>query len=128
MKINLEIVERPMIKEFQLFSKLDTELLNESKTVYVDTVFKSKTRIGTSIQVGMYSVGMNWEIEGFKTDTKTHYNYFTYKSETAHYFKLSKKQGLEEYKEYLKKMVELFLKKVNYTQNEVTIKLYDPKF
>lgn len=129
MKINLEIVPVPMISGFTMFAKIDTELLKETKTIRVSNRMETKTRVSTSIHIGEACYKVNWKIDGFKTFEKLEWNYFSGNQSENNYFVLSKKQGIEEYKEYVKKVIEfLVVEKLALELDEITIKLEQPKF
>ena len=129
MKVNLEIIPRPMVTSFTMFEQLDIAKLKETKTIKVSTHMETKTRVSTDFQVGECCQKINWQMEGFKTFEKTEYNYFSGKDVTSHYFVLSKKQGRESYIEYVKKLIEfLVVEKLQLELDEITIKLVEPKF
>jgi hypothetical protein len=124
MKINLVEVESPMFKSFTMFANPDIKLLKETKTVRVTPFNITKTRISTDIQFGQYCVKINKPIEGFKTHESTEMNYFSGTQSTSYYFVKSKKQNIEAYKEYVKKVVETVIKDYFRLElDEITIEL-----
>jgi hypothetical protein len=129
MKINLIEVPTPQVVEFQLMADPNRELLRESKTVRVSIDHETKTRIGTSMQIGNSRTGINFPANGFKTHEKTEWNYFSGNQVTKHFFVKSKKQDIESYKEYVKAVVETALKDyLHMDLDEVTIELETRKF
>lgn len=124
MKINLIEVKKPFFTEFQLCSKPDIEFLKKSKIIRISPSLHTKTRIHTSMQIGNSRNGINIPIEGFKTHEESHYSYFSGEIQACNYFVKSKKQGIEAYKEYVKKLVEIVLKDyINIEIDEITIEL-----
>lgn len=128
MKINLEIVERPWVSGFTMFAKPNLSLLQKTKTIRVLTQMVTKTRVATAYQIGECRRAISLPIEGFKTFEKTEYCYYTSQESVSHYFVLSKKQNREVYIEYVKKVIEQFVKNYNLDLDEITIHLEEPKF
>ena len=129
MKINLIEVPTPMFTEFRMMGELNKELLKEKKVIRVSPHYHTKTRIGTSMQVGDSRNGINFEVEGFKTHESREHSYFTGNTTIKHYFVKSKKQDIEAYKEYVKKAVAIALTEyLGIELDEVTIELEVGKF
>lgn len=124
MKINLIEVETPMFSEFTMFAKPDFELLKRTKTIRVSVRQQTKTRISTTIGLGQFSARINFAAEGFKTHNETNHSFISNESEDSNYFIKSKKQGLAEYKEYVKKVIENVIVNIFKLElDEITIEL-----
>ena len=128
MKINLIEVPTPQVTSFILGADLDKKKLIETKTLRVQPHCVTKTRVATSMQVGDTRAGLNLEIEGYKQHSITEMNYFTGNRVTKFYYVKSKKQNLEDYKEYVKKLVIQALKYIHIELDEITIELETAKF
>jgi hypothetical protein len=129
MKVNLIEVPTPMFTEFRMMGEVNKELLKETKTVRVSPHHHTKTRIGTSMQIGDSRNGINFEVEGFKTFESREHSYFTGEVNIKHYFVKSKKQNIEAYKEYVKKVVAIALTEyLGVELDEITIELEVNKF
>jgi len=129
MKVNLIIVPRPTSHAHTLFAEINKDLLRETKTVTVRANTVSKTRVSTSMQIGDACNNINFAIDGFKSDRVEDWNYFSGRTSVHNYFKLSKKQGLTEYREYVKKaVVKALTEYLNMGMDEVTIELNEPTF
>jgi len=129
MKINIIEIATPMSSEFTMFADLDVEKLRETKTIRVVAHHETKTRISTTLQIGQGRVGANFKMEGFKTFEETKHSYVTYNASVVNYFLKSKKQGLEQYKEYVKAVVESVVKNnIKLELDEVTVELEADKF
>ena len=92
---------------------------------------RSKTIVSTSFQVGGASMGISWPVGNYNFHNKEVYNFADFEKVPVSYFKLSKKQGLEEYKEYLKELAVRFLQYMKITDehlDEITLRLYKPGF
>jgi len=128
MKINLIEVPTPQVTSFTLMADFDKKKLIETKTLRVQPHCVSKTRVATSMQVGDTRAGLNLEIEGYKQHNITEMNYFSGNRVTKFYYVKSKKQNLEDYKEYVKKLVIEALKYIHIELDEITIELETAKF
>lgn len=129
MKVNLIEVPTPQFTEFRMMGEVNKELLKETKTVRVSPHYHTKTRIGTSMQIGDSRNGINFEVEGFKTFESREHSYFTGNVNIKHYFVKSKKQDVEAYKEYVKQAVVIALTEyLGVELDEVTIELEVNKF
>lgn len=129
MKINLIEVQTPQFTEFKIMGGINKELLKDTKIVRVSPHHHTKTRIGTSMQIGDSRNGINFEVEGFKTFESREHSYFTGNTDIKHYFVKSKKQDIEAYKEYVKKAVVIALTEyLGIELEEVTIELEVGKF
>ena len=107
MKINLRSTsDRPMVTSFTVFSKLNREQLLEDKGITIDSRWETKTRLSTTFQHRDYRVQVNLPIEGFKTVEKEEHSMLSGNTNVSNYFVVSKKQGMEEYKKYVEKVVE----------------------
>ena len=128
MKINLIEVPTPQVTSFILGADIDRKKLIETKTLRIQPNCVSKTRVATSMQVGDTRAGLNLEIEGYKQHSTTDMNFFTGNRVTKFYYVKSKKQNLEDYKEYVKKLVIQALKYIHIELDEITIELETAKF
>jgi len=128
MKINLIEVPTPQVTSFTLMADLDKKKLIETKTVRIQPHCVTKTRVATSMQIGETRAGLNLEIEGYKQHSETSMNYFSGNQVTKFYYVKSKKQNLEDYKEYVKKLVVKALKHIHIELDEITIELESGKF
>ena len=129
MKINIQIIDRPMFTEHTMFAKPDIQKLKETKTLTVNGGFISKTRIDTQMQIGRDMHGINFKVDGFKTDMVEEHSYFTGKYNYPEYFKKSKKQDVTSYIEYVKEVVKIALSDyLKVELDEVTIKLILPSW
>jgi len=129
MKINLIEVPSPMCSEFTMCADFNKEMLKEKKTVRVSMSYDTKTRISTSMQVGMSRVGINFKADGFKTFESIENNFISGGVNVLNYFVKSKKQDAEAYKEYVKAVVTDAVK--NYLDvelDELTIELELDRF
>lgn len=129
MKVIIKEVPTPMVSEFTMFAEVDKEKLMKEKVVRVRPSYVTKTRIETSMQIGQCRVGINFAVDGFNTVEKREHNMFSGNTNVKHYFVKSKKQGLEEYKEFVKALVEKALKVYLYIDlDEVTVELEVNRF
>lgn len=129
MKINIVLKERPMFTEHTLFAKPDINKLKETKTLTVNGSMITKTRVNTTMQIGSDNHGINFKVDGYKTDKVTEFSYFTGEYSYPEYFKKSKNQGIDSYKEYVKEVVKIAL--IDYLKvelDEVTVNLILPNF
>lgn len=128
MKINLIEVPTPETTSFNLMADLDKKKLIETKTVRIQPHCVTKTRVATSMQIGETRAGLNLEIDGYKQHSEASMNYFSGNKVTKFYYVKSKKQNLEDYKEYVKKLVVKALKHIHIELDEITIELESGKF
>ena len=128
MKVNLIEVPTPQVTSFKLMADLDRAKLRETKTIRIQPHCKTKTRVSTSMQIGETRAGINLEIDGYKQHSETEMNYFSGNRVTKFYYIKSKKQNLENYKEYVKKLVVEALKFINVELDEITIELESGNF
>ena len=128
MKINVISVPRPTVTSFTMFASPDYKLLRETKKIRCSFHFISKTRISTSMQFGDFCAKINSPVEGYKTFEHTEMNYFSGGTQTSHYFVISKKQNFETYKEYLKDIVRIAMKRMNVELDELTVELEASNF
>lgn len=128
MKINLIEVPTPETTSFYLMADLDKKKLIETKTVRIQPHCVTKTRVATSMQIGETRAGLNLEIDGYKQHSEASMNYFSGNKVTKFYYVKSKKQNLEDYKEYVKKLVVKALKHIHIELDEITIELESGKF
>jgi len=124
-KITITRIEKPFMSSYSLGGELDVSELLDKKQITITATHETKTRVYTSLQIGMYRVGVNWEIEGYKTDSKQARNFFDYELVTANYFKKCKAQGSEQYERYIKDIVLQFLTRAGVELDEVEILLDD---
>lgn len=109
--MNIEILEvpTPSSASYMMFSDLDKEVLRETKTIRVCPMFKTKTRLYQSFQVGEWNNGVNWVIDGFNMHQTSTVSFGNFERVNVGYFKLMKSQGKPEYYEYLKELARKFL-------------------
>lgn len=130
-KIIIEIVPAPISKSFNLMGDFNKQEIIDNKSIDVSSYMETKTLVGTSFQVGNTCAKVNWQIEGFNYKEKKTFSYFVSSWNVSSFFKLSKKQGLKEYKEHLEQVALAFLKQFNISEEslpELTLKLEQPKF
>lgn len=124
MNIILREVETPQVTSFTLFGEPDLELLMRTKRVRIGTHLKTKTRISTSLQFGQFRNKINFAIDGYKTHLSREFSFVSGRHTESNYFVVSKKQNLEAYKEYVKKLVALVIKDYFKMElDEITIEL-----
>lgn len=124
MKINLVEVPAPMFTEYSLCASPNKELLKETKRVRVSPRCHTKTRVYTNMQIGNSRNGINFVVEGFKTFEQREHSFISGDLQVTNYFLKSKKQDIEAYKEYVKKVVEIAIKEyLKVELDEVTIEL-----
>ena len=128
MKINLIEVPTPQVTSFMMMADLDRAKLRETKTVRIQPHCVTKTRVATSMQIGETRAGLNLEVDGYKQHSETSINYFSGNHVTKFYYVKSKKQNLEDYKEYVKKLVVKALAHIHVELDEITIELESAKF
>ena len=128
MKITLIEVPTPQVTSFTLMADLYKKKLIETKTIRVQPHCVTKTRVATSIQIGETRAGVNLQIDGYKQHSENTINYFSGNHVTKFYYVKSKKQNLEDYKEYVKKLVVKALQHIHVELDEITIELESGKF
>jgi hypothetical protein len=104
--MRFEIVPN-MNKSFMMFAdeqKFAAEVY-EKQFVYIDTSFVTKTRVNTSLYLPGFAYKFNGAVDGFQTHEKTQWGMFSGKQETSHYFKIMKRQRIEEYKSYVEALL-----------------------
>ena len=127
MKITIVYKERPMFTEHTMFAKPDLSKLKETKTLTVQGTFITKTRIDTQMQIGADRYGINFKIDGFKTDRVPEHSYFTGEWSYPEYFKRSKKQNVTSYTTYVIEAVKIALNDyLKVELDELTINLILP--
>jgi hypothetical protein len=105
MNINfIDVKTSPSV--FTVYAKFPLETFKETKEIYVVTSLETKKRLNTSICVDKYRGGMNETSEKFETFTKREFSYLSGEYSLKHYFIKSKKQGLNEYKEYVAELLQ----------------------
>ncbi len=128
MKINIKEIEAPTFSSYSLGGNLDKEALQKNKVVTIEASLDTKTQVYTSLQVGMYRVGVNWAIEGFKFAQRSKNNFLDFERVDVSYFKKLKSQGVDEYMEYIKKVVEIFMERAGVEIEDVTILFINKAF
>lgn len=131
MKVNVEIISRPSITSFTLFAQPTKEQIVNGEKIFVDAYQESKTLVSTGFQIGQSSQKASWKIDGFNFREKVKTNMFSMEQVVVNYFVLSKKQGLPQYIEYIKKLTPKYLQRYGVTEEdlpEVTVYLFKPKF
>lgn len=109
MEIEIELIDKKMFREFTLGGDLSLSKLREKREVMVTATHHTKTYLYTDMQFGNTVVGINFEVEGFKTAMKREHSYFTGTYQIKNYFVKSKKQDKDVYIEYVKRVVEMAL-------------------
>jgi hypothetical protein len=106
--MTIEIIEihPPMITEFEPLATLDVPKLEKEKEIIIEARAETKTRVSTFIQFGKFRNKVNLQVDGFKQDQVTSTSIWTMRESVSFLFKKSKKQDLDSYKEYVKKLVE----------------------
>jgi len=128
MKINIIEVPTPMFSEFTLGATPKASELSEKKVIRIVASHETKTRINTSMKLGASNSGVNFDVEGFKTHYSREHSWISGEYQEKYYFVKSKKQGLEQYKEYVKEVVKDVI--ANYMKlelDEITIELQADK-
>jgi len=129
MNVIIKEVPTPMFRSFTLCGKPNLELLKETKVVHVHPHAIGKTRVSTSIQFGEFCNKINFQCEGIKTKDVETMNSLDFEKVTSHYFVKSKKQGLNEYKDYVTKVVTMVIKDIFHIElDELTIELETNNF
>lgn len=105
MKVSFIEVPRSMVKEFELFKTLNPRDIEETGKVRISYRLESKTRVSTSMQCKMANNTINWNIDGYNLYEHTKITYFDGSKITEYFFKKSKKQGYQQYLEYLEVLV-----------------------
>ena len=100
MKVNIEIIPSPMVTGFTMFQEFERQVILDKKVIFVDVYMRSKTIVSTSFQVGEANMRISWPVGNYNFHNKEVYNFADFEKVPVSYFKLSKKQGLEQYKEF----------------------------
>jgi hypothetical protein len=84
------------------------ERINEGKNLYVDLRLHGKTQVTVSLKAP--GVGLNISTahtagNPYKMVVKSEHNWYTGQNRNVHYFKLSKKQGLKQLEDYLRRAI-----------------------
>lgn len=109
MSIEITEVPTPMSTSYTMFADMDKDILREKKTIRVCPMFKTKTRLFQSFQIGEWNNGVNWVVDGFKMHETSTISFGDFERINVGYFKLMKSQGKAEYFEYLKELAKKFL-------------------
>ena len=117
MNIQIKEVEIPQSSSFTVGAKLDVDLLYETKTIRVKPEFESKTIVSTDLSLGDWRAGINWQSDNFKQVRKVENNFLTGSVDEVYYFKYLKSQGKEQYYEYLKEVVSLYIERIKKQYN-----------
>lgn len=103
MKIEIIIKEAPMFTSYTIGGKsFDLNKLKIEKVITIEACRVGKTRVNTTIQQGQFRATFNWLIPGFRLDAKKTRSFMDYSENLVYYFKKSKVQDLELYKNYIK--------------------------
>jgi hypothetical protein len=123
MKINFIDVEPPMFSSFTVGQKPDFNIVKETKTITVEINSITKTRISTSFKIKECSMGINWEMDGYKQFEDNSFSFLDYERKKSHYFVKSKKQNFERYKEYVSEVLIKLLTGFNVELDELNVRL-----
>ena len=101
-----------VVQEFQLFSN-SNDIIEYIKgcvdkgqlVIGLDITNDTKTRLSLSIEFGKATFGLNLENTNYKQDLVSSYSYFSSSEKHSYYFKTSKKQGLDVFKNYVSEQV-----------------------
>lgn len=121
MNIIINEIPVPFSHSFTLFAKFPKEKFLNEKKLRITAAQETKTRVHTSISIGEYSAAVNWDINGYKTIEKQKGNFVTFDLVTANYFVVSKKQSRQQYFEYIKELVILFLSQQDVFTEEIVL-------
>ena len=85
--------------------------VKEQQKVIVDVSFHGKTAlsVGFYLPGALINVNSKLETETFSFKEVSSYSYFTYKTVVNQFFKISKKQGLNEFIQHVKNLINYFL-------------------
>ena len=92
-----------MISETKMFSDR-TKALQEaldSNTITIDVRYHLKTSVEVYLRHKVTSMGVNFDIEGFKTKMEQDWNMISGSNQTRYFFKILKSQGFQELKTYV---------------------------
>ena len=129
MKVTIIEVPTPSVHEFTMFAEPNIEMVKETQKVRVQVSKETKTRIHTSLQIGMSTTGINFAVDGVKTAEKREHSYFTGNWSVYNFFVRSKKQDLEAYKKYVEAVVIDVITNVFHLElDELTIELESANF
>lgn len=105
MKINFVKIESASIS-FAIFKKPSAEVLKTTKKLRLSVGAYSKTTVHTSLIWDDACVSVNKAVEGFNTHKTSEFSYVSGGHNVSHYFKKTKKQGLEEYLKYVETILQ----------------------
>lgn len=124
-EIKIKFLPSRKLVEMMLFKegKDLKAIIEQGGEIHFEADAVTKTMVSTHVFHGHTNLKVNIESEKFKTAERSVYNYFSCSSTTNHYFKLSKKQGAEQYKEYIKEVIAYIEKvlKVEIKQTEFIV-------
>ena len=128
MKVNYSVKEMPSCVSYIVCGNTRQMIEDIEKSGEVDFYIhrQTKTSLNVSIQSGENSFVIGHIPHGaekFKFLTQTSYSFLDYKQHERNYFKITKKQGLNELKEYLFYV----LKEINFNREELTANIYIDK-
>ena len=128
MKIIFNEISRPAVQVIRPLEDFNWKSIETSKTITVDWHFKSKTRISTTLRNGELAIKINLEVDNFKQDCIEEGNMWSNDRYEAYYFKKSKKQNFEVYKEYLKVLIAKVFEIRNVKVDVLTVNIYKPSY
>lgn len=106
--MKIEYTPTPFMTETDVFGKFDKAEVIAAKQVIVDVSEHTKTRLWLSLRYKTKTIGVNYVPPGsehLKFHLEVRHNMFAGNSVRAHYFVVSKKQGLPELEEHVKNIV-----------------------
>jgi hypothetical protein len=126
MKIQIVPTEKPFCSSFQMCAQIDLNKLKEKKEVTIEVSNATKTRLSTAFKFENAKYNINYFIEGYNLHEDRQHSYISGGVEVSNYFKLSKKQDKEMYKEYLKALLtNLFKNTFELELDTLKVKLID---
>lgn len=128
MKIIFNEISRPAVQVIRPLEDFNWKSIETSKTITVDWYFKSKTRVSTTLRNGELAIKINLEVDNFKQDCIEEGNMWSNDRYEAYYFKKSKKQNFEVYKEYLKVLIAKVFEIRNVKVDVLTVNIYKPSY
>lgn len=128
MKIVFNEISRPVVQVIRPLEDFNWKSIETSKTITVDWYFKSKTRVSTTLRNGELGIKINLEVDNFKQDCIEEGNMWSHHRYEAYYFKKSKKQNFEVYKEYLKVLIAKVFEIRNVKVDVLTVNIYKPSY
>mgnify|MGYP001492332695 FL=1 len=128
MKIIFNEISRPAVQVTRPLADFNWKSIETSKTITVDWYFKSKTRVSTTLRNGELAIKINLEVDNFKQDCIEEGNMWSNDRYEAYYFKKSKKQNFEVYKEYLKVLIAKVFEIRNVKVDVLTVNIYKPSY